>query len=45
MPTRRISPILAMPTTTVVKMITGTTARMSEMKASPSGFTSTPRRG
>ena len=30
MPTRRMSPILAMPTTTVVKMMTGTTARISD---------------
>jgi hypothetical protein len=44
-PTRRISPILAMPTATVAKMISGTTARMRVMKPSLNGFISTARLG
>src|SRR3984893_11399038 len=44
-PTRRMSPILAMPTATVAKMIGGTTARISVMKASLSGFISVARLG
>jgi hypothetical protein len=44
-PMRRMSPILAMPTATVAKMISGTTARISVMKPSLSGFISTPRLG
>ena len=40
-----MSPILAMPTATVAKMIGGTTARISVMKASLSGFISVARLG
>ena len=42
-PTRRMSPILAMPTATVAKMIGGTTARISVMKPSLIGFISTAK--
>ena len=44
-PTRRMSPILAMPTATVAKMIRGTTDRISMMKPSLIGFISTARLG
>jgi hypothetical protein len=40
-PTRRMSPILAMPTATVAKIISGTTDRMSMIKPSLIGFMST----
>ncbi len=44
-PTRRMSPILAMPTATVAKMIGGTTARISVMKPSLKGFISVAKLG